>query len=233
MSCAVSASLAKRKTPPRREHHGHNPAHPRAVAVGPAGAARRPRRARRGQRPGPIGGRLRGPTAPLVAEVVRGVTAQILPGLVIGVVVAVASAFVSHLLTRSRERERWEREDEAQRERWEREDRIRFQAERMGVYRDYLGGVQRALESGGEGFDADRMAPLLQEIKLIASKEVAEAADALFTDGSYAQHVGRRFHENRESGAKVEAAMLRFEESYRWFTNAARAELGISKELPE
>ncbi len=157
-------------------------------------------------------------------------TAQILSGLLIGVVVAVASAFVSHLLIRSRDLERWEREGEAQRERWEREDRIRFQAERMGVYRDYLVGVQRALETGGEEFDADRLAPMLQEIKLIASNEVAEAADALFTGGSYAHHAGRRFHENRGSGAKAEEAMLRFEESYRWFTNAARAELGISEE---
>jgi hypothetical protein len=170
----------------------------------------------------------------VVEEGVRGVTTQILSGVVIGVVVAVASAFLSHRLTRGRDRERWEREDEVQRERWEREDRIRFQAERMGVYRDYLVGVQRALETGGEAFDADRLAPMLQEIKLIASNEVAKAADALFTDGSYYKHQGWRFrekfHETPNAEAKIEEAALRFEESYRWFTNAARAELGISEE---
>ena len=99
-------------------------------------------------------------------EDIREVTAQILSGLVIGVVVAVASAFVSHLLIRSRDWERWEREDEVQRERWEREDRIRFQAERMGVYRDYLVGVQKALDTGGLEFDADRLAPCCRRSSL-------------------------------------------------------------------
>jgi len=159
---------------------------------------------------------------------------QVLAGLIIGVVVAVAGAFVSHRLIRSRERERWDREDEAQRKRWEREDRIRFQAERMGVYRDYLVGVQRALETGGEDFDAESMAPLVQEIKLIASNEVAEAAEDLFMRASYAQNMGRRFreryHQTPNAEAKIEEAALSLEESHRWFSNAARAELGISEE---
>jgi len=49
-------------------------------------------------------------------------------------------------------------------------------------------------------------------------------------NGGYSHHVGRRFQENLESGAKVDEAMLRFEESYRWFTNAARTELAIAEE---
>lgn len=159
-----------------------------------------------------------------MADGVQGVTTQVLSGLIIGVVVAVASAFVSHLFTRGRDRERWDREAEAQRERWEHEDRIRFQAERLRAYRDYLVGARKAGDSGGEGFDAELMVPLLQEIELVGSSEVA-AAD-IFTYGSQAKHAGQRFHENRESGAKFDMVRLRFEESCHWFTNAATRRLG-------
>lgn len=160
-------------------------------------------------------------------------TTQVLSGLIIGVVVAVASAFVSHLFTRGRDRERWDREAEAQRERWEHEDRIRFQAERLRAYRDYLVGARKAGDSGGEGFDAELMVPLLQEIELVGSSEVAAAAADTFTYGSQAKHAGQRFHENRESGAKFDMVRLRFEESCHWFTNAARAELGVSEKSSE
>jgi MFS superfamily sulfate permease-like transporter len=160
-------------------------------------------------------------------------TTQVLSGLIIGVVVAVVSASVSHLLTRGRDRERWEYEAEAQRERWEREDRVRFQAERQRVYRDYLVGARRARDSAGEEFDEELMVTLLEEIELIASDEVTVAAEEVFTYGNQAMHAGRRFQDNRESGAKFEEVRLRFEESYDLFTNAARTELGVSEESPE
>lgn len=157
--------------------------------------------------------------------------AQLVGGLVVGTAAVVASAYVTYRLFRTREEERWKREDEAQWLRWEREDRIRFQAERLGLYRDFLVGAQRALETGGEAFDANRMAPLLQEIELVGSAEVAETAADVVKHGSRAQHAGRRFQENRGLGGDAEEAMLRFEESHRRFVDAARAELGIPEGL--
>jgi hypothetical protein len=51
----------------------------------------------------------------------------VLPGLIIGVLVALAGAFASHRFTRSRERERWNREDKVQRQRWDHEDKVQRQ----------------------------------------------------------------------------------------------------------
>ena len=152
----------------------------------------------------------------------------------LGVVVgALLTALLNFLLQRVADGRRWEREDVAQRERWEREDRVRFQAERLGVYRDFLMEARRALDTGGEAFDEDRMAPLLREIELIGSDEVAVAATDVFMHASQAHHADRRFRQNRESGDKAEEAMLRLEESHRWFLGASRAELGIPEDLSE
>lgn len=94
-------------------------------------------------------------------------------------------------------------------------------------------GARQTLDTGGEAFDEDHMAPLLQEIEFIGSDEVAVAATDVFMHGSQAHHADRRFRENRESGSKAEEAMLRLEKSYRWFLGASRAELGIPEDLPE
>ncbi len=152
----------------------------------------------------------------------------------VGVVVgALLTALLNFFLQRTADERRWRREDEAQRLRWEHEDRIRFQAERLRLYRDFLVGAQRGLETGGEAFDADRMAPLLQEIELVGSAEVAETAADVVIHGSQAHHADRRFRENRRPGSEAEEAMLRFEESHRQFVAAAKAELGISEGPPE
>lgn len=152
----------------------------------------------------------------------------------LGVVVgALLTALLNFFLQRAADGRRWEREDAAQRERWEREDRVRFQAERLGVYRDFLMEARRTLDTGGEAFDEDRMAPLLREIELIGSDEVAVTATDVFMHASQAHHADRRFRQRRESGEKAEEAMLRFEESHRWFLRASRAELGIPEDLPE
>lgn len=155
--------------------------------------------------------------------------AQLATALVTGIAVAVAGAYFTHRLIRAREEERWEREDEAQRLRWVREDRIRFQAERLSVYQDFMAGLQRALDTGGHEFDGERLGPLLRKIELVASGEVAEAASDAFTHGSQTWHADQRFRDRRDSGVKLEEAMLRFEDSYSRFKTAARAELGIAE----
>ncbi len=125
------------------------------------------------------------------------------------------------------QRERWRHEDEVQRERWRHEDRIRYQVERLSVYRDFSLGARRTMNSGGEEFDADRMDPLFHEIELIGSDEVVSAADDVRMHGHQYKHATARFRENREAGITSEEAALAIEESYGWFVAAAKDELGI------
>jgi transposase len=79
---------------------------------------------------------------------------QILPGLIIGVAVAISGAFVSHLFIRSREKERWEREDRRQRETREHVDRskretrehewlLRHRDDRLDLYRRLLSDLSQ------------------------------------------------------------------------------------------
>jgi hypothetical protein len=63
---------------------------------------------------------------------------NILPGLIIGVAVAISGAFVSHIFIRSREKERWEREDHRQRDTREHEWLLRHRNERLDLYRRLL-----------------------------------------------------------------------------------------------
>lgn len=150
----------------------------------------------------------------------------LLSGALIALVSAAAGLLGNFFLQRSADKRRWEREDEIRRQGWEREDRIRFQSERQALYRDYLVGVRQALETGGEGFDAARMAPLSHQIELIGSSEVTNAAEDILMHGQQAKIAAERFHNNQWPGSKAEEAMLRLEESERRFINAAKAELG-------
>ena len=64
--------------------------------------------------------------------------AQIVSGILIGAVVAIAAALVNHRLGAKRDEARWGREDEVQRGRWDREDRQREELwEREDRFRDY------------------------------------------------------------------------------------------------
>ena len=101
---------------------------------------------------------------------------------------ALASAFASHRFTRSRERERWRREDEVQEKRWQREDellrqtwdredRLRLYEERAKLYRDFLTESQRLQNSGT--MNVGKLPELEEEINLISSNEVYRAATAV------------------------------------------------------
>lgn len=147
-----------------------------------------------------------------------------LAGVVVG---AVLTSLLNFFLQRAADERRWKREDEIQRERWRHEDRIRYQVERLNTYRDFSARARRAMNSGGEDFDADLMAPLLHEIELISSDEVASAADDVFMHGNLYKLAAARFRENREVGISSEDAALMLETSHHRFVAAAKAELGI------
>ena len=147
---------------------------------------------------------------------------------IIGVLAGVLlTGIVNFFLQRAADHRRWKQEDESQRERWRHEDRIRYQVERLSVYRDFSLGARRAMNSGGEEFDADRMDPLFHEIELIGSEEVVSAADDVLMHGHQYKHAAARFRENREVGITSEEAALAIEESYGRFISAAKDELGI------
>ena len=174
----------------------------------------------------------------------------ILPGLVIGVLVALASAFASHRFTRSRERERWNREDEVQRERWDhedkvqkerwhredelmretwdREDRLRLFEERVKLYRDFLTEAQRLRKR--TKVDVGRLAELEEEINLISSNEVYVAATAV-------QPALMNWQEFDKTSPNVDSHELgrRYKElidSMYHFRNIAREYLGSIPETP-
>ena len=104
---------------------------------------------------------------------------QIAAGIIIGVAVAIASTVISHLLMRSRERERWERETQAQ-----------HRADRLELYRQFLVDVRKVGTQSDGAMEAWRRAEqraawrraehAWSEIELLGSEEVRQAADGLF-----------------------------------------------------
>ena len=141
----------------------------------------------------------------MVEAVVRGMTAaQILPGLIIGVVVAVASAFVSHLLIRNRERERWKRED-AHKDYTE----LREACVHLLAASDHIWNGARDAEAFGN------LRLRWMEVRLIAPKEVAWAATDLHTTVRKLTPDTEIFVPTSEYASKAES-----------FLAAARSELG-------
>ena len=79
-----------------------------------------------------------------------GMTPQIISGVVVGVVVAIAATFVGHLLTRSREREHWDREDRRHRETREHEWQLQHRTDRLALYRQFLVELGEITPQAGE-----------------------------------------------------------------------------------
>jgi hypothetical protein len=117
----------------------------------------------------------------MVAEDIRGMTAQVLSGVVVGVVVAGVGAIVSHLLIMQRERKRWEREDQKQREAFEREDQYRDHAERLKAYGEFMAACDRIRNDGDYSREAklelDRSVTFA--LLVTRSMEVAQAINDL------------------------------------------------------
>ena len=174
----------------------------------------------------------------------------VLPGLIIGVVVAFASAFASHRFTRRRERERWNREDKVQRERWDhedkvqrerwgredrllretwdREDRLRLFEERVKLYRDLLTEAQRLQKR--RRVDVGRLAELEEEINLISSNEVYVAATAVRPALTNWQEFDKT-SPNRDS-QELSRRYIELTGSMYHFRNIAREYLGSIPETP-
>jgi hypothetical protein len=131
-----------------------------------------------------------------VAEGVRRVTTQIVSGAVIGIVVAIASAWVSHLLTLKRERERWKHEECVQQQTREHEWQIGHRDDRLELYRQFLvqvRGIKPEYSPFGFHHSGTRRAEnTLREIGLLGSEQVREAAaNLLAAQANVADFQGR------------------------------------------
>jgi hypothetical protein len=174
------------------------------------------------------------------------VTAQLVSGVVIGVVVAVASAFVSHLLILRRERERWEREDQRQREAWDRDTQLKHRDDRVALYRNFLADVRIATSSltasQKEGLEAlQRIMHGHAEIELLSSKRVDSVAWALVDIAFRISDLETKMQDaieegDHEAAKRHRAAVTTNAPVYRKrrevFVRAAREELGVDVTRP-
>lgn len=166
-------------------------------------------------------------------------TTQIVSGAVIGVVVAVASAWVSHLLTLKRERERWEREDQRQREAWDQETQLKHRDDRVALYKtlaDVSRVIQPTLTKEERAAAAAQVAQGSAEIRLLASEEVYNAAHDLydavtaFRISTYLLEVSEdseEFEVADQHSGEIRKAREKLATPYRAFVTAARKELDV------
>ena len=144
-----------------------------------------------------------------MAKVAKQMTAAIfgLVGVVIG---GVLSALLNYLLQRAQDRSRWKREDE-----------LKFEPERLALYRDFLNGIERA--HSGQGLERERLSGTLSEMELLSSMAVYERALAAF--GFVEKLHSGSWQDEAEELADVEDHMQ--ELKYR-FNRAVRKELGVT-----
>lgn len=164
-------------------------------------------------------------------------TAQIATGLIIGVVVALVSTFVSHTLVIRREREQWAREDRRQSEAWERETRAQHRADRLELYRKFLADVGKTSVMSEKGRNAWNDAEAaLPEIKLLGSEEAWKAGVALFELSTNAADLEAKIHSRWDAGdhdaaeenrLELVEVRLRWIEQHETFLKATRRELGV------
>jgi hypothetical protein len=171
---------------------------------------------------------------------------QILAGLIIGVVVAVSGGFVSHLLIRSRERERWDSEDDRRREEREHEDRrqrearehewqLKHRDDRLELYRRFLAALSEIKPSpdtpNWEVWEVAQYAG--RETELIGSGTVRETARTLFVAQINQADLRGRVMAGKlsEDDPGVKKEMDRrdqhLSEANRQFIDAARKDLGM------
>ena len=172
-------------------------------------------------------------------------SAQILSGLIVGVVVAITGTIVSHLLIMQREARRWDREDKRQRDAWERETQLKHRDDRVALYRNFLADVSIATDewtaAGPEGLEALlRLRRGYAEIELLGSKEVERAASELFVSAFTLSDLEDKAQEAEEEDsdaavrhrADVAAKKPAHHKRVQAFVLAVRAELGVDVALP-
>lgn len=113
--------------------------------------------------------------------------------------------------------------------RWKREDRIRFQADKLGLYRDLLNDVRFAFDLR---YCDDQMSldlnSLVSEIDLLSTNHVSKTAEKLVLATEHWCETG--FGWFRGDDDEVEARKLAFEEAKASFQKAGRVEIGIPEE---
>lgn len=162
---------------------------------------------------------------------------NMIPGIIIGVVVAVASTLVGHILILRRQREQWVHEEKVRKEQWEKEAQTQNRADRLELYQRFLSNLSDMGMNSQEEWTAWTNAEFaLSQIDLLGSEEVRSSAWSLFTNESLAadcDNTIRKQEEAEDSEAahhnKLELIRLRENSPDRRnaFIEAARAELGV------
>src|SRR5215212_10714937 len=108
-------------------------------------------------------------------------TTQIISGIVIGVIVASATTFLGHLLTRRREREHWDREDRRHRETRDHEWQLQHRTDRLELYRRFLVDLSeiKPLAVGPDHETREKAELTMTEIQLLGSETMRETAYSL------------------------------------------------------
>jgi hypothetical protein len=149
---------------------------------------------------------------------------QLVFGIAIGVLVAIAGAIANGLVAFSLERQRWKREDQVQERRWEREDQVRYHQERFQVYKEFSAEVDRLLHSTTDySKTRDRLGELFADIELLGYSPVRQAAlSVLIAADVYWQEA-----DAPPAKSRVDEASLALTKRLKTFNDAARKELGV------
>lgn len=131
-----------------------------------------------------------------------------LVGVVIG---AVLSALLNFLLQRSQDLRRWKREDE-----------LKFEPERLELYRDFLNGMERARSSGKS--EDDKLSVMLSEMELLSSSAVYNRASEAF---SFTRKLRSAWLDDKHDHHDLLDAEDHLAELMYRFNRAVRKELGV------
>lgn len=133
---------------------------------------------------------------------------------IVGVVIGtVLSATLNFLLQRTQDRRRWEREDE-----------LKFEPERLALYRDFLNGMERSRP--WDKSERERLSGILSEMELLSSRVVYERAYEAFEFSKRLQSAWSDEKGDYDPYDLAEAEDHLQELSYR-FNRAVRKELGV------
>lgn len=136
---------------------------------------------------------------------------------IFGLIGVVLGGFLNGLLQRAQDKRRWKRED-----------LLKFETERLTLYRDFLNEVERA--RFGDRFDYEKLWRLLSEMELLSSGAVFQRAYEAF------QHAEGFYRELKNQDSEIDESDMadadehQRELTYR-FTRAVRKELGVTTDF--
>lgn len=129
------------------------------------------------------------------------------------VIGAVLSALLNYVLQSAQDRRRWERED-----------KLKFEPERLVLYRDFLNGMERTRP--WDRSERERLSGILSEMELLSSRAVFERAHEAFTFAKELQSAWSDEEGNHDPYDLAEAEEHLQDLIYR-FNRAVRKELGV------